>query len=94
MLNVTFNIINHSVKNNIIDCICSEDAISKAITQALSDTFKQSIVNLKSPYGDGNTSARIVETLKLIDFSNKSRFLKKGFYDLKNNLSQINLQVL
>jgi UDP-hydrolysing UDP-N-acetyl-D-glucosamine 2-epimerase len=77
---------------NVIDCICSEDAISNAITQALSDVFKQSIINLKSPYGDGNTATRIVDTLESIDFSNKSRFLKKGFYDLKNDLSQIKLQ--
>jgi UDP-hydrolysing UDP-N-acetyl-D-glucosamine 2-epimerase len=77
---------------NVIDCICSEDAISNAIAQALSEPFKQSIVNLTSPYGDGNTSTRIVDTLESIDFSNKSKFLKKGFYDLKNDLSKINLQ--
>jgi GDP/UDP-N,N'-diacetylbacillosamine 2-epimerase (hydrolysing) len=63
---------------NVIDCICSAGAISNAINQALSDELKQSVVNLESPYGDGNTSIRIVRTFESIDFSNKSGFLKRG----------------
>ena len=77
---------------NIIDCICSEEAITKAINQALSNEFKQSVANLESPYGDGNTSMRIVKALESIDLNNKSQFLKKGFYDLNHDFSQINLQ--
>jgi len=68
--------------SNVIDCICSEGAILKAIDKALSKEFNQSIVHLENPYGDGNTSQRIVKVLESIDFANKSKFLKKGFYDL------------
>lgn len=67
---------------NIIDCVCSQEAISNAINQALSDEFKQSIGHLESPYGDGDTSIRIVKALESIDFNNKSQYLKKGFYEL------------
>lgn len=72
---------------NVIDCECSQQAIIKAINQALSDEFRQSIAHLKSPYGDGNSSTRIVKVLESINFKNKSQFLKKGFYDLKCDLS-------
>jgi UDP-N-acetylglucosamine 2-epimerase len=75
---------------NIIDCDCSQEAIVKAVNRALLDEFKQSIAHLKSPYGDGNTSTHIVKILESIDLKNKSQFLKKGFYDLKCDLSQIN----
>jgi len=77
---------------NIIDCPCAEESIIQAINQALSDKFKQSIAELDSPYGDGNTSIRIVKILESINFNNRSQFLKKGFYDLNHDLSQIDLQ--
>ena len=32
-------------------------------------------------------AVRIVQILESIDFKNKSQFLKKGFYDLKCDLS-------
>jgi UDP-hydrolysing UDP-N-acetyl-D-glucosamine 2-epimerase len=77
---------------NVIDCVCSQDEISNAIKRALSDEFRQSISNLESPYGDGNTSSRIMKVLESIDFDNSSGFIKKGFCDLDKNLSQIVLQ--
>ncbi len=77
---------------NIIDCTCSQTTIKKAINKALSDKFKSSIAHLKSPYGDGNTAERIVGILESIDFKNKSKFLKKGFNDLKYDLSQIDFK--
>lgn len=77
--------------SNVIDCICSRDAITDAIDKALSDEFNRSIFQLKNPYGDGNTSLRIMKVLESIDLKNKSQLIKKGFYDL-NDLSQINLQ--
>jgi UDP-hydrolysing UDP-N-acetyl-D-glucosamine 2-epimerase len=76
---------------NIIDCACKEISILEAINKASSDEFKQSIADLKSPYGDGHTSARIIEILESFEFDKISQFLKKGFYDLPD-LSQIQLQ--
>ena len=78
---------------NVIDCDCSQEAISRAVNEALSDEFQNYIVDLESPYGDGETSMRIVKILKSIDLNKKSQFLKKGFYDFNHNLlSEINLQ--
>jgi len=78
--------------SNIVDCICSQDAILKAINHVLSKTFYQSIAQLENPYGDGNTSGRIVKVLEAMDLSKKEQYLKKGFYDLKQDLDKINLQ--
>ena len=77
---------------NVIDCACMPQKITEAIHHALSDKFKASIESLESPYGDGHTAARIVNVLKGIDFTNKTPLIKKGFYDLKRELSQINVQ--
>lgn len=77
---------------NVIDCTCSKQSIIKAVNQALSEQFKKSIADLKSPYGDGNASMRIVKVIESIDFGKKSLFLKKGFYDLDRKLPKINLQ--
>lgn len=67
---------------NVIDTICSKEYILKAINRALSDEFINSISELDNPYGDGNTAERIVKILKSINFADKSRILKKGFFDL------------
>ena len=78
---------------NIIDCVCSKIAIKKALDKALSEGFIKSVINLKSPYGDGNASLRIIDILESIDFNNKSQYLKKGFYDLKYDLSLENINI-
>jgi len=77
---------------NVINCACTQDEITEAINHALSDEFRASIDSLESPYGDGNTAARIITILKSIDFTNKTHFLKKGFYDLKQDVSQLSVQ--
>ena len=78
---------------NIIDCICSKKEILLAINECLSDDFRKSIIDLDSPYGNGNSSTKILQIIESIDFNNKSAFLKKGFYDLKHDFSRIGLQL-
>ena len=49
---------------NVIDVINHDkNKIIKAINKSLSKTFIKSLKNLKNPYGDGNSSQKIVETL-------------------------------
>ena len=49
---------------NVIDVINHDKyKIIKAINKSLSKTFIKSLKNLKNPYGDGNSSQKIVETL-------------------------------
>jgi UDP-hydrolysing UDP-N-acetyl-D-glucosamine 2-epimerase len=67
---------------NVIDTDCSKRSILKAINVALSPEFIKSIKDLSNPYGDGNAADRIINVLKSTDLTNKSKLLKKGFYDL------------
>lgn len=56
---------------NVINCEHDIDAILEAITLALSSKFRDSLANMGSPYGDGNSSERIVGILKTIDIDEK-----------------------
>lgn len=55
----------------------SRTAISKAIRKAVSARFRSSLKGLKNPYGDGNSSKKIVSKLKLVDLA---EITKKRFY--------------
>ncbi len=67
---------------NIINCKPKKEDIIVAIGKALSDEFRKEVKDTVSPYGDGNTSAKIMEKLKFF-FSHPEVFpLKKSFYDL------------
>ena len=50
--------------------------IKSAIQQALNSTF----INVENPYGDGNSSKRIVDILKKQD--DYKKLLKKHFYEM------------
>ncbi len=66
---------------NIIDVQkCEREFIIKAISKALSEEFKDSLENMKNPYGDGNVSDKIVEVLKTHPLSD---ILQKTFFDYK-----------
>lgn len=69
---------------SVINCKPIKKEILDAIKKALSKDFEDELNNLKSPYGDGETSDKIVELTE--DFFNNDRFkLKKKFYNLLNN---------
>lgn len=66
---------------SVIDCNTAELEIVDAMNQALSRSFRISILECQNPYGGGNTSYKIVQTIK--DFiCDKSITLEKRFYDL------------
>ena len=61
---------------NVIDSDYKKNTIKKAIARALSPQFKKNCKNMKSPYGNGHASEKIIKILeKHID--NKKLFLKK-----------------
>jgi UDP-N-acetylglucosamine 2-epimerase (non-hydrolysing)/GDP/UDP-N,N'-diacetylbacillosamine 2-epimerase (hydrolysing) len=64
---------------SVIDCAETPDAISAAITQALSPEFTATLTGTRSPYGDGTASARIKDVLATADLAALRR---KPFYDL------------
>lgn len=68
--------------DSIINCQPIKDDIEKAIKIALSKEFKEKAKNTINPYGDGNTTEKIIEKIK--DFIlNEKINLKKKFYDLE-----------
>ena len=67
---------------NIIEVTdCNREAIISAIKKALSKSFIESLNGLKSPYGNGDASLKIVNTLLNKSLSG---IIKKHFCDLLN----------
>jgi GDP/UDP-N,N'-diacetylbacillosamine 2-epimerase (hydrolysing) len=65
---------------SIINALPEYNSIKKALKKLHSSKFQQKITTVKSPYGSGNTSDKIIKILKQTDLTS---ILKKKFYDLK-----------
>lgn len=66
--------------DSVINCEPNIEDIKKAINAALTTEFLEQAKNSVNPYGDGNTSKKVVTILK--DFLLNDRIeLKKKFYD-------------
>ena len=64
---------------NVLDVKeCSKKKIVEAIGIAISDDFRKTVAVIENPYGDGNASTNIVNTLKKIQLSKP---MIKKFYD-------------
>ena len=64
---------------SVIQCLPKKNEIIKAIKKAISTSFKNSVLlNSTNPYGEGNSSELIVNTLKNIELTD---ILKKRFHD-------------
>lgn len=67
--------------SSVINCKAEEEEIIQAINLAKSNMVQEKARNTKNPYGDGNTSDKIVDTLKEYLLENRIN-LKKHFYDV------------
>lgn len=67
--------------DSVINCEPVKAKVCKAIEIALSAEFRKKIKYIKNPYGDGNTSEKIVEILTN-NIINGHIDLKKKFYDI------------
>jgi GDP/UDP-N,N'-diacetylbacillosamine 2-epimerase (hydrolysing) len=68
--------------DSVINCEPIQTEIEKAFLLASTEEFKDIASNTNNPYGDGNTSYKIVETIR--DFLIKDKVdLKKKFYDFE-----------
>lgn len=65
---------------NIIDVPDEAHAIEKAIHTALSPQFRESLSQMEHPYGKGDASKQILQTLKTVPLDGS--LLKKRFHDL------------
>ncbi len=63
---------------NVIDVGYTESEILKGVSLATSSEFKESIVNMSNPYGDGHAAERILGKLKAVNVD--ERLLMKHFY--------------
>lgn len=67
--------------NTVINCAPKKTEICKAIDRALSSDFRKNIENSDNPYGNGNTSDRVVHIT--IDYLNNNKLkVQKKFFDL------------
>lgn len=66
---------------SIINCAMDSDQIFEAIKKITSSNFTRSIKNIENPYEQGDTSVKILDTLKIFknDFAS---LVEKEFYDL------------
>jgi UDP-hydrolysing UDP-N-acetyl-D-glucosamine 2-epimerase len=65
---------------NVIHCAEDYDAISTAVSQALTEDFRKGVLGIDNPYGDGRASERIVALLE--QFAPSGRILlQKKFAD-------------
>ena len=64
---------------SIIDCNPNKKEISKAISKLYSREFQTKIKKQCNPYGNGETSKKIVEILSNLNFK---KLIKKNFYDI------------
>ena len=68
--------------DTVIDCEPEKGSIVEAIRRAMDEEFLRDIQNCQNPYGDENTSDRIVKITR--DFlMEEQRNLKKKFYDVE-----------
>jgi GDP/UDP-N,N'-diacetylbacillosamine 2-epimerase (hydrolysing) len=66
---------------SVITCKPENKSIIESIQLALSDEFQQKLKNLVNPYGEGNSSIKILEE---IQNSSVNNILKKKFYNINN----------
>lgn len=68
--------------DSVIDCDPSYASINNALKKIDLPDFKKKLSNTINPYGDGNTSDKIINILQKFPFTN---ILKKSFYDIHTN---------
>ena len=66
---------------SVISCKPEMNAIIESIQIVLTDEFQYQLQNLENPYGEGNSSIKIVEAIQNSSIQN---ILKKEFYNLPN----------
>lgn len=65
----------------VIDCEPNAASIDAAINKALDPLFRNAICTAVNPYGDGNTSEKIITVIRDF-FENDKIDIKKKFYDI------------
>ena len=64
---------------SVIDCLPTVISIKDALTKLYSTNFDKTLKSVKSPYGEGETSEKILDVIKNFPYDG---LIKKKFYDL------------
>jgi GDP/UDP-N,N'-diacetylbacillosamine 2-epimerase (hydrolysing) len=64
---------------SVISCKPEKKSIIEAINVSLSEEFQNQLPNIKNPYGEGNSSVKILDTILSKSVDN---ILKKNFYNI------------
>ncbi|QKI89571.1 UDP-N-acetylglucosamine 2-epimerase [Thiomicrorhabdus xiamenensis] len=67
---------------NVLQVDCEREKIQAAVQTALSEGFLSCLRAMENPYGKGRAAEKIVAQLLQVNLNDKSRLLKKRFYDL------------
>lgn len=67
--------------DSILNCAPKKEEIIKAVRESQTQSFKERARNTVNPYGDGNTSEKIVQTITEYLYQDKI-CLEKRFYDV------------
>lgn len=71
---------------NVVDApICESKIITSVINKAISKEFRDSLKGLRNPYGEGDASTRIIDTIKTVSLRG---ITKKRFCDLDFRTTQ------
>lgn len=65
--------------SSVIDAEPNYQSILKAIEHLYSDSFKETLITTKNPYGEGSASSEIIQIIKNTSLKH---ILKKSFFDL------------
>lgn len=65
--------------SSVIDAEPDHQSILKAIEHLYSDSFKETLITTKNPYGEGSASSEIIQIIKNTSLKH---ILKKSFFDL------------
>ena len=74
----------HIEAESVIDVAPIESEICSAVKKALSSEFKKKCESVKNPYGDGDTSSKIIRIVS--EMLKDNIVLKKSFYDVEYGL--------
>ncbi|MBW3697598.1 UDP-N-acetylglucosamine 2-epimerase (hydrolyzing) [Vibrio sp. T187] len=67
------------IAENTININASTDELLVALNKVYSDDFTMRLANVKNPYGDGNSSGKVIDIIKSLDLKALNR---KKFYDI------------
>jgi len=64
---------------SVVDCDSSMESILSSIRKIYSHPFKEKLISIENPYGNGDTSTKIAKTISNYPLEN---ILKKSFYNI------------